>query len=245
MTLYWTSGNRNDVILAIVVVIFTALELRYNLWKRINSRIGDFFGRPLPTAYVLSSPFLIWFWLSLLLFVQYDENILLVRAFNIGQAFGTGHVFVWLTIAAIVTRWGYKDILGGALVVGTYSALHELVWYTFYWLAYPSQFSGTYQFYLPFMVLGLALIGSYFLLSRNGSIATIDRRTFITFILLFVVFDLMWSFAGFPVSVSLIHGGTNLFYSLPVNLVECLSWVMPAIPLVIARPVVRSRAASP
>ena len=236
MTLYWTSGNRNDAILALVVAAFTIIELRYGFWKRITNRIGDFFGRPLPTRYVLALPFVIWFWLTLLLFVHYDENILLVRAFNLGQEVGTGHVFVWFILAAIFTRWGYNNLVGGFTIVGMFGALHEIVWYAFYAVVYQSEVSGTYLFYLPFMVLGLSLTVSYVVLSRNGSIPTVDKRTLLTIAIFFIVLDSMWAVGGFPVTVDLAHGNTPLFYNLTVNLVENYSWVVPAIPLIIAKP---------
>ena len=238
MTLYWTPGNRDDALLAIAVVVFTALELRYNFWKRITNRIGDFFGRPLPTGYVLALPFLIWFWLSLVFFVHYNENILLVRAFNLGSELGTGHIFVWMVLAMIATRWGFKNIVAGFDILGMFGALHEIIWYAFYGAVY--GYTDTY-YYLPFIFLGITLLGAYAFLSRNGSIPTIDRRTIILMIVFFVVMDAMWAIAGFPVPVSLSSGNTPLFLNLQTNLIESESWVIPAIPLIMAKPEVITR----
>jgi hypothetical protein len=213
----------------------TFVELRFNLWKRINSRVGDFFGRPLPTAYVLSLPFIFWFWLSLLLFVKFDANLLVLRAFNfVGNGLGTGHYLTWVVIALVVTVWGWDNILAGVLVVGLYSALHEAFWYVFYFVAYPGQFSVTFPFYLPFVYLGACLSIGYVLLSHHRSIPSIPTKAILEMVALFIVIDAMWLVAGFPVTISLTTGGTQYFLNLMVNLIEDNSWVVPAVPLVVA-----------
>lgn len=232
---YWTHGNISNVEYGTLILIMTAVELRFNLWKRINSRVGDFFGRPLPTAYVLSLPFIFWFWLSLLLFVKFDANLLVLRAFNfVGNGLGTGHYLTWVVIALVVTVWGWDNILAGVLIVGLYSALHEAFWYAFYFVAYPGQFVQTFPFYLPFVYLGACLSVGYVLLAHHKSIPSVPTRAILEMLALFIVIDAMWLLAGFPVTISLTTGGTEYFTNLFVNLIEDNSWVVPAVPLVVA-----------
>jgi len=184
---------------------------------------------------------IVWFWLSLYFFVKFNTNLINLRVVNalVGTGVGTGHWFAWLAIAAIATRWGWDNAPAGFLTVGLYSALHEGFWYVFYYAIYPGQIALTWLFYLPFGYLVLCQSISYLLLSRNrkvderyASIPKIPTRIFLMTIALFLVTDIMWAMAGFPVTVRLDTGPTPQFPDLSTNLIEDNSWVTPALPLI-------------
>lgn len=233
-TEYWTTGNRDDVIYGVGLLVFMVIEKKYNPLKKLKSSVGDFFGRPYQRIWALSLPFVIWFWLSLIFFVKYDTNLLLLRVFNIGVSLGTGHWFFWLMAAALVTVYGWDNIVSGIMVVGLLSALHEPIWYLFYYLVYPAETAQAFLFYLPFVFLCGAMLIAYFVLSHNGSIVKIPTSTLLQVFLIMVVFHALWALAGFPVSIDLITGGTQYYLSLSIALIENLSWVIPGLVLLVA-----------
>ena len=179
-------------------------------------------------------PFVAWFWLSLVFFVNYDANILILRVFNFGGTFGAGHWFIWLMFAALATRYGYNNIVQGGVVIGLLAAIHEITWYVFYYLVYPYESSLAFVFYLPFIFLCCAFVVAYIVLSRNGSMITLPKNTLVTVVAVTVVFDALWALAGFPVTIDLVTGGTSLYGSLIVNMVENMSWIVPCLIVLLA-----------
>ncbi|GEM_PF-1911881 len=244
---FYTPGNVHDILYAIALLIFVAIEVRFSPLRKLARSTGDFFGHPYPRIWALSMPFVIWFWLSLLFFVHYDANILVLRVFDIGGTLGTGHWFIWLMFAALVTRYGWDNIIQGGIVIGLVAAMHEITWYVFYYIVYPAESSLAFVFYLPFIFLCCAFVVAYFVLAYPWSvtirtriikgpcsIVRIPTNTLVTVMAVIVVFDALWALAGFPVTIDLVTGGTSLYLSLLDNMVENASWVIPCLILLVA-----------
>jgi len=170
-------------------------------------------------------------WFTFVLYVSYDKNLLVLRQFDLGSVFGTGHWFTWVIMAVVLTRWGWNDIVSGLFIVGAFSALHEMVWYVFDGLTYPGQLEVAFWYYVPFIALGGVLVCCYVALSWKGKMAHVPVKSWVLCLSTFFIFDALWALAGFPVTVSLTTGGTAFFGNLAVNALEDLSWVIPGMTL--------------
>src|SRR5208337_2475647 len=130
----------DDLLLALILIAFTAIELRYSLLEKFKGHRAEFFGGRMVRPYLLYSVALaVAMWFTFVLYVSYDKNLLVLRQFDLGSVFGTGHWFTWVIMAVVLTRWGWNDIVSGLFIVGAFSALHEMVWYVFDGLTYPGQ----------------------------------------------------------------------------------------------------------
>lgn len=219
------SGNQHDIEVAIGLLVFTAIELKWSPLKRFKDHRAKFyFGKELWTWAMLSSGVCVWFFLNLVLFVRFNGSLVTQRVFNFGpQPLGAGYWLTWLVIAVVVTRWGWDNIASGVMVMGLVGSIHEWLWYVFYTIAYPSQLLYDY-YYSPFMVLMVALVVCYFLLSRHGSIRSLGTERIIMMIAMVVAFNSVWLAGGFPVSIFL-DGPGPLFGNVLVGIIETLSWV--------------------
>lgn len=197
---------------AALVLTATGIELRFNLVKRFRQHKTDIFGRLVKPLTLWSLALCAGAWLTLLNLTP-GENLLTARL-------GQGHWFVWLTLIAVVTRWGWDDLPSGMAAAGVLGGIDELAWFGGYLSVYPASTLGWDS--VAYVFLLCCFLAAYFLLSRRESIKRIPRDRLLLCILVAVSFHAMWALAGFHVS-----NGTPFDYSVGTALLEDLSWVMP------------------
>lgn len=241
---FWNSGNVSNLELSAILLAAVILESKLHLLPRLRPplvpgqiiRIGikNLIRKgtilPLQLAYFVFSVFfsmsfvIVDFWLT-----KFNENLILLRAFNVGEfiaAKGIGHWLVWFVLLVVFLRYGWADVIHGAFSVGLLVALHEGLWYVAYSLAYTDQAAVTLYYYSPFFILFGALALGYF---KMSDVIPHDRikRTILIGLAVYAV----WLLMGLPVSVNNITGPTDLYYNLFVNGIEDNSWIIMGVSL--------------
>jgi hypothetical protein len=246
---FWSVGNIDNVIYTAIIISLTLVEVHYGVLRRLLKKQMNFSNdivlgplmrrlpgsqpKLVPLIPIASSAVVTWFWLSLVFLVHYNMNLQLVRVANFVVAAGAGHFFAWLAIAAIVTRWGWDNIVQGGLIVGVYSALHEFYFYVFYTAAYFSEVTSTLVFYLPFNLLTTTMCVCYYVLVKKQTVKSVGKERIFQVLIILTVFNAMCLIGGYPVTVSTVTGPGPLFFDLPTNILENIGWVLPALPLIV------------
>lgn len=232
---FWVA-NKNDIYLAVGLLVFLAIELKLKPVKRYKDhRAKFFFGREIWSWAMMSSAFCAWMFLTLYFFVSFNTNITLLRLFNItpDNPNGTGHWFAWLAIAIVFTRYGWKNMLAGASHASFFASIHELIWYGAYFIGNPFLFVDVFPFYSPFIFDLILFVFAYFLLKRNGSIGGFPANRVILGIAVTIALDAMWVLAGFHITVDLgLREMTQYGIDLDVNLNENSGWLALAVILI-------------
>jgi hypothetical protein len=136
-----------------------------------------------------------------------------------------GHWLSWLALLAVVTRFGYFNIVRGAYAGAFVYCAHELTWITFAGI-YNGAMVMIYLHFAPALVVMVSLVLGYFLAYRG-----LPLRKEVLVVLIIMVWDVLWMFAGFHAAVNnwLPNPKTAYFYDPIVNLVEVLGWVIPSL----------------
>jgi len=141
------------------------------------------------------------------------------------ETYTDGHWLSWVGLIAVMTVFGYFDIIKGVYVAAFVYSVHELSWITAAGIFYNMVWS-IYVHYWPIMIVMVLLLLGYFLAYRG--LPTYKEALVITVIL---IFDALWMAAGFHVTVEnwMTPPATIYFSNSIVNVVEVLSWVLPAV----------------
>jgi len=158
--------------------------------------------------------------------LDYSGNILLIRALNAGNS---GHLISWVAIMLVAYRFGYNDILKGLTIAGAFAAGHEIVSILISLAAGSygaaqgvSLASGLWYYSTFFFLLGAILI-AYFVYDGTSTASALFRS-----MLILTGYSIVVASIG-AVGTLNVLGPTIYFYNLDVNLIEQLSWLMPAI----------------
>lgn len=159
----------------------------------------------------------------MLFFTKFDQNIVMLRVANLTSVFGTGHYMIWVAAFIVYLRFGAPfDFIRGIYAMAFFGALHELLFYATWVSLY--GFSSLYM-NSPFLILISGMLFGFLLLFRK-EILSWKRITII--IGAMSMFYFLWGSAGFPVTLNIDTGHTIFFSNMSVNLIEDLSWLMPA-----------------
>jgi hypothetical protein len=163
-------------------------------------------------------------WITIMMFfTNLDTNIVMQRT----TILETGHYLVWASIFIVYLRYGILDPIKGAFITGRYAAIHELVWYVGYFWANPNVIPEVASSYFPFFVFCTCLTIASFVLFPDA----VPRNKMVIFLVATIVFDALWVEAGFPITVDLVDGKTDLYPDLQTNMTEDDSWLIPAVTL--------------
>jgi hypothetical protein len=168
---------------------------------------------------------------TILLFggVNYAGNPLMIRM----SAQNSGHLFTWIAIMLVAWRFGHDDFVNAVLTAGLFAALHEIFGVS------ATLIAGTYgdttllnaaEYYSAFFVLLAAIIIARVTYSGTKDI----RPTVWATAAVIAVYTALWASIGYPAALNLL-GPTAYFDNPDVNLLESLSWMIPAIVMVMPR----------
>lgn len=167
---------------------------------------------------------------------NFNTNIDLLRTQNYTDVVGTGHWIIWLAAFLVYFRFGAPfDFVKGIYAMSFFGGLHEGMWY----LTYIASVAGIKALYInsPFLILITGIMFGYLLLFRKrhddksklpSENAWLSWKRITVIVLAMAMFYFLWLEAGFPTTLDIFTGRTAFYYSLPVNLIENLSWIMPA-----------------
>lgn len=145
------------------------------------------------------------------------------------QRLGGDH---WLNIIAlflVITRYGYFDFVKGVYAGSFLYVFHEIIWTAYDLLFYNEHALVIIFRWWPLFTIMTALGLGYFAAWRS-----IPRRKEIMVIAILLVWHTLWYLAGWHVEVNnYLSAPTPYTYSLDVNLIVVLSWIIPALVLIL------------
>ena len=157
---------------------------------------------------------------------DFNQNIVMLRTQNYTDVVGTGHWLIWLAAFIVYARFGVPfDFVKGIYAMAFFGGLHEGMWY----ITYIVDVAGIQSLYInsPFLILISGMIFGFLLLFRKQTHLSWTRISLIVFGM--AMFYFMWYFAGFHTTLDIMTGRTAFYYNIDVNMIENLSWVMPAL----------------
>ena len=221
---FWTTGREADLAVAISSVAWALIEGRYGIVARLY-RVDLRGGLPVPLMRYIAVAVVIGMWLEMFTLTSFNANIVVLRTanvFHLPQAGGFGHWLIWLAVVLVFTRHGLSDPFRGAYVAGLLVAVHEGAWFVADFAALPSEMPPTLYYYSPFLILLAAFAFTYFYLHVDA----LPKSQLVLVLIFQAAFSILWVAAGWPVTVDNITGPTSLYLSLPVNLIEVMSWML-------------------
>lgn len=140
------------------------------------------------------------------------------------ELYTNGHWMSWIGLIAVMTVFGYFDIIKGVYIAGFIYSIHELAWITGAGI-YNGMLWSIYVHYAPIMVVMTLLILGYFLAYRG-----LPKYKEVLIVVVIIVFDILWMMAGFHSTVeNWMTPPATMYYANPiVNVIEVLSWFLPA-----------------
>ncbi len=190
---------------------------------------------------VASMMFLGGFIWAMFFLTKFNQNIIMLRSANVlltseqANALGTGHWLIWVAAFIVYFRYGAPfDFIKGVYAMAFFGALHEGMWYIVY-----VSYTGLGSLYVnsPFLILISGMVFGYLLLFRKdhktyilpSENACIPWKKLALILFGFALFYVLWYEAGFPITLDIMTGHTAYYSSPAVNLIENLSWLMPAL----------------
>jgi len=198
---------------SILLIIFAFIEYRFKLTSHLEGKFLYF---------ILSYFSIIGIIIGTVLFINWDENILLIRTVGIGNS---GHILSWFAVISVCAYFGYKNIIKGVVYAGAVSATHEIISVGFTFITGITGVSVIQglDYYSTYFVLIGALLICFFamngikdikaLLVSNGALLIYSTIIFVT--------------VG-GLGTTNLTGPTNQYYNLWYNALEEISWILPA-----------------
>jgi hypothetical protein len=220
----------------IALVVFALIVKKYNLHERAKnfkvwSRRPNWGEWKVAGMYVYtfaSVAATCAFFVLMVLFTKFGPNIILLRVatgFASGANFtaqrGAGHYLVWVALFAVWLRWGGKDVIKAGYTMTAFGAIHELMWYLAYVWTNPANWARIEPYYTPFFVFSAGCLFGWLYLFRPSVMSWKKFGLALAFMACFYV---LWTAAGFPISIDNVIGPTSNYGNIVVNLVEDLSW---------------------